>query len=189
MATPAPLFFVFLTALSLMGSFFPLPALLHVGVVFSHMPPFWLGFGPACGGFAPHVGGDPPHPPCFCPPTHPFCSASWHGFMPKGNAACAGDTRPFLRNHLAASARKTCPCGKQPPSYPFSESLGGLCTKDLPLRQAVGIPWRPLHEGRVHLTCGKIVLWRPLHEGRAYFAGKLPPAQRGNSKTLEEGSE
>ena len=34
---------------------------------------------------ASHVGGIAPHTPhVFCPPTHPFCSASRHGFMPKG---------------------------------------------------------------------------------------------------------
>ena len=64
-----------------------------------------------------HVGGDPPPPPMFLP-AHP----------------------PFLLRPLATAYRKTCPCGKQPPIRPFSESFGGLCTKDATPRPSLAHP-------------------------------------------------
>ena len=72
------------------------------------------------------VGGDPPHPPCFCPPTHPFCC----GLLLR----CAEGRFAFIGST----------------THSFSESLGVLYAKDATPSWAA--PVRPFRCG----PCGGV---------------------------------
>ena len=85
-----------------------------------------------------HVGGDPPHPPCFCPPTHPFCCGSlrrgaeerftfmgstrtpffgitWRPLRERRAALAGGSRSPFCCGPLrrCAEGRFACFCGRR----------------------------------------------------------------------------